>query len=108
MWQTVQQSNWRSLWQDKWLPLLLVLLLALLQYRLWLGKNSIPDYFSRVQEVHKQSMQNANLQQRNALIKADISDLTIGLDAIEERARNELGLIKEGETFYRILPAESN
>lgn len=40
------------------------------------------------------------------LLKADIEDLRIGLDAIEERARNELGMIKEGETFYRILPPE--
>lgn len=84
----------------------MLLLLALLQYRLWFGKNSIPDYFSRQQEVQKQALQNANLAQRNALLMADINDLTIGLDAIEERARNELGLIKEGETFYRILPAD--
>ena len=48
-----------------------------------------------------------NLAQRNALLKADINDLKIGLEAIEERARNELGLIKKGETFYRILPADS-
>ena len=78
----------------------------MLQYRLWFGKNSIPDYLARQQEVAKQAQQNANLAQRNALLKADINDLTIGLEAIEERARNELGLIKEGETFYRILPAE--
>lgn len=82
------------------------MLLAMLQYRLWFGKNSIPDYMSRQQEVHKQAQQNANLAQRNALLKADINDLTIGLEAIEERARNELGLIKKGETFYRILPAD--
>ena len=80
---------------------------GLLQYRLWFGKNSIPDYFSRKQEVHTQALQNANLAQRNALLNADISDLKIGLEAIEERARNELGLIKKGETFYRILPAET-
>ena len=80
--------------------------MGLLQYRLWFGKNSIPDYLSKEQEVEKQSQQNANLVQRNALLKADISDLTIGMEAIEERARNELGLIKRGETFYRILPSE--
>ncbi len=108
MWQSVQQSNWRTMWQGKGLTLVLLVLLGLLQYRLWFGKNSIPDYYSREQEVHKQSLQNANLIQRNVLLKADISDLTIGLEAIEERARNELGLIKEGETFYRILPAEQN
>ncbi|MBT3135561.1 cell division protein FtsB [Alteromonas sp. ALT199] len=93
--------------QGKWLPIVLIVLLGLLQYRLWFGKNSIPDYFNRKQEVHTQVLQNANLAQRNALLKADISDLKIGLEAIEERARNELGLIKKGETFYRILPADA-
>lgn len=95
------------MWQDKWIPLVLLTLLGLLQYRLWFGKNSIPDYLNREQEVQMQAQQNANLAQRNALLKADINDLKIGLEAIEERARNELGLIKRGETFYRILPADS-
>ena len=88
----------------KWGRLVLLSLLCLLQYRLWFGKNSVPDYLAMQLEVTEQSRQNANLIQRNSLLKADISDLQIGLDAIEERARNELGLIKEGETFYRILP----
>ncbi|WP_414829692.1 cell division protein FtsB [Alteromonas sp. H39] len=96
------------MWQDRWVTIVLLLLLGLLQYRLWSGKNSIPDYLAREQEVHKQSLQNANLSQRNALLQADINDLKIGLEAIEERARNELGLIKEGETFYRILPADND
>lgn len=90
----------------KWLTLLLLTLIALLQYRLWFGKNSIPDYLEMKKDVAAQQAQNAKLAQRNKLLKADIEDLTIGLDAIEERARNELGLIKEGETFYRILPSE--
>ena len=95
------------MWQDKWIPVVLLVLLGLLQYRLWFGKNSIPDYLNRKQEVQAQAEQNANLAQRNALLEADINDLKIGLEAIEERARNELGLIKRGETFYRILPADS-
>ena len=64
------------------------------------------DYNELKHEVHLQSLQNANLAQRNALLEADIDDLKIGLEAIEERARNELGLIKKDETFYRILPAD--
>ena len=90
----------------KWLTVILITLLVLLQYRLWFGKNSVPDLLAMQQEVTEQSLQNANLNQRNSLLKADISDLKIGLDAVEERARNELGLIKQGETFYRILPPE--
>jgi cell division protein FtsB len=90
----------------KWLTVVLITLLCLLQNRLWFGKNSVPDYLTMQQEVSEQVEQNAKLAQRNSLLKADISDLKIGLDAVEERARNELGLIKQGETFYRILPPE--
>ncbi|MEQ5806517.1 cell division protein FtsB [Alteromonas sp. NFXS44] len=95
------------MWQDKWVTVVLIVLLGLLQYRLWSGKNSLPDYLALKQEVQQQSLQNDNLAQRNNLLKADISDLKIGLESIEERARNELGLIKQGETFYRILPADN-
>ncbi|GGD49884.1 cell division protein FtsB [Lacimicrobium alkaliphilum] len=90
----------------KWISLVLITLLCLLQYRLWFGKNSIPDYWQMKQEAQQMQKQNANLAQRNNLLKADIEDLKVGMDAIEERARNELGMIKEGETFYRILPPE--
>lgn len=90
----------------KWISLVLITLLCLLQYRLWFGKNSIPDYWQMKQETQQMQKQNANLAQRNSLLKADIEDLKVGMDAIEERARNELGMIKEGETFYRILPPE--
>ena len=95
------------MWQDNWVTVVLIVLLGLLQYRLWFGKNSLPDYLALKQEVQQQSLQNDNLAQRNNLLKADISDLKIGLESIEERARNELGLIKQGETFYRILPADN-
>lgn len=91
----------------KWAVVVLFTLFCLLQYRLWFGKNSVPDYVSLKNEVALQVIHNANLKQRNNLLKADIEDLQMGLDAVEERARNELGLIKQGETFYRILPAEN-
>ncbi|WP_100643739.1 cell division protein FtsB [Alteromonas facilis] len=92
--------------RDKIIPMILIVLLAALQYRLWFGKHSIPDLWDMQSKIDEQVQQNANLTQRNELLKADINDLKIGLEAIEERARNELGLIKQGETFYRILPAE--
>lgn len=84
---------------------ILILLLLTLQYRLWFGKHSVPDYWQLQKDVHQQQVQNKNLRQRNSLLIADIQDLKIGLESIEERARNELGLIKPGETFYRILPS---
>jgi cell division protein FtsB len=95
-------------WQKKIILVILVSLFCALQYRLWFGKHSIPDYLALQAEVEQRQKQNANLAQRNKLLAADINDLKIGLDAIEERARNELGLIKEGETFYRIIPKADN
>jgi cell division protein FtsB len=92
--------------RNKWILVILLVLLGLLQVRLWFGKNSIADYKLMKSEVEELQKQNANLKQRNALLQADISDLQLGLESIEERARNELGLIKDGETFYRILPPE--
>jgi cell division protein FtsB len=92
--------------KHKWIAVLLIGLLALLQFRLWFGKNSISDYQKMQSQISTLEQQNANLQQRNSLLKADIQDLQLGIDSMEERARNELGLIKEGETFYRILPKE--
>lgn len=90
----------------KWITLILVSLCLMLQYRLWFGKNSIPDYVEIKQQVAEQVQRNANLKQRNSLLIADIEDLETGVEAMEERARNELGLIKQGETFYRILPSQ--
>ena len=85
---------------------ILLIIVTLLQYRLWFGKYSVAEYRQVNQQVESQRQQNAKLAQRNQLIKADIKDLSAGLEAVEERARNELGLIRDGETFYRILPPE--
>ncbi len=90
----------------KVVTVILLTLIILLQYRLWFGKHSVPDYQQVKQQVDWQHQQNAKLHQRNHLLKADIEDLRSGLEAVEERARNELGLIIDGETFYRILPSE--
>jgi len=88
------------------ISLLLIVFLALLQYRLWFGKHSVPDYLTLKEEMQRQNSANNILKQRNKLLYADIDDLKSGLEAIEERARNELGMIKEGETFFRIIPAQ--
>ncbi len=84
----------------------MLVFLVLLQYRLWFGKNSVPDYHALEEEVSRQSEDNEKLRQRNKLLYADTNDLKSGLEAIEERARNELGMIKEGETFYRLIPSK--
>jgi len=87
---------------------ILLILLILLQYRLWFGKNSVPDYLILIENVVRQQSANEKLQQRNKLLFADTDDLKLGLEAIEERARNELGMIKDNETFFRLIPKESN
>jgi len=83
---------------------ILFVLLVLLQYRLWFGKNSVPDYYVLQDEISRQQQANDKLIQRNKLLYADTDDLKLGVEAIEERARNELGMIKAGETFFRIIP----
>jgi cell division protein FtsB len=90
----------------RFFTVLLLVILALLQYRLWFGKNSVPDYYALQEEVVRQQVANEKLKQRNKLLYADTDDLKLGSEAIEERARNELGMIKENETFFRIIPAK--
>ena len=88
--------------------LALLVVLLTLQYRLWFGKNSLPDYWRMQQDVARQVEANQRLQQRNQVLAADIADLRAGKVALEERARNELGLIKQHETFFRIVPVKPN
>lgn len=75
-------------------------------YLMW-GKNGVMDFRAVQAEIEVQQQVNANLHLRNQEMFAEIDDLRQGLDAIEERARNELGMVKDGETFYRIIGEES-
>lgn len=90
------------------ITVVLFIFLLLLQHRLWFGKNSVPDYLALKSEVNRQIQNNDKLKQRNKLLYADTDDLKLGVEAIEERARNELGMIKQGETFFRIIPNDNN
>jgi cell division protein FtsB len=83
--------------------IILLVFLALLQHRLWFGKNSVPDYIALENDVDRQRADNDKLIQRNKVLYADTDDLKSGVEGIEERARNELGMIKDNETFYRIV-----
>lgn len=82
---------------------LLILLLLLLQYQLWVGPASMPDAWEMARRVRGQRQADASLQQRNQALSAEVKDLKEGRDAIEERARSDLGMIKPGETFYLIV-----
>ncbi|OEF08097.1 cell division protein FtsB [Vibrio genomosp. F10] len=88
--------------------LTLILLFGWLQYTLWFGKNGIIDFNLVNSEIQAQHRVNDNLRARNDEMFAEIDDLRQGLDAIEERARHELGMVKEGETFYRLIGEESH
>lgn len=93
----------------RWLRLLLVVLVALLaflQYRLWFGEGGRRSVAALQQQVRQQARENEGLQQRNAALAAEVEDLKSGEAAVEERARSELGMIKPGETFYRVVEPE--
>jgi len=81
----------------------LLLLLVYLQYRLWFGDGSLQEVWQLHREVEAQRAENLQLRERNDALDAEVLDLQQGLDAIEERAREDLGMIKEGETFYQVV-----
>lgn len=81
----------------------LLFLLLMLQGQLWLGQGSLPDLWRLQQSVEQQREENRLLEERNAALAAEVQDLKGGLEAIEERARSELGMVREGETFYQVI-----
>nr|WP_255355019.1 cell division protein FtsB [Lysobacter sp. Root494] len=85
----------------------LIALLAFLQYRLWWGEGGRRSVADLHRQVDQQSHENEGLQQRNAALSAEVEDLKSGEAAVEERARSELGMIKPGETFYRVVEPQS-
>lgn len=85
------------------LLIVLLILLVLVQYRLWIGDNSLAERERLHQEIAQQQLEIERLQARNEVVAREVEALKDGLEEIEARAREELGLIKEGETFYLIL-----
>jgi cell division protein FtsB len=84
--------------------LILFVLLILLQFKLWLGEGGFRDVARLEARVDDQRQQNGELLQRNAELQAEVEDLRERLEAVEERARSELGLIKPAEQFYQVVP----
>lgn len=87
----------------KWIALILVMILMTLQYRIWFGESSFREIKQQRERIATIKNENKNLALRNQKILAEINDLRHGTDAIEERARYQLGMIKKGEIFIRIL-----
>ena len=86
----------------------LLVLLLMLQYPLWFGDGGVASVWRLKEEVGAQQAENARLRERNQALEAEVEDLKQGLAAVEERARNELGMVKKGETFYQVIDAPKN
>ncbi len=88
----------------KYLVIAIILFTAHLQYRLWYDKNgSIPQIKAYEARLAGLAEQAEKKKQRNAVLFAELDDLRGGFEAIEERARYELGMIREGETFFQVI-----
>ena len=87
----------------KIIAIVLLFLLTWLQYKIWLQDGGVPEVLQLEQEVAAEKAEVERLQERNQSLDAEVKDLKRGLDAIEERARSELGMIKEGEIYYQVI-----
>lgn len=87
----------------RWLTLALLVLIASLQYPLWIGKGSWLRVWDLSQQIDKQVEVNNGLKARNEGMDAEVRDLKQGFAAIEERARSELGMVKQDEVFYQVM-----
>jgi len=82
----------------------LAVLFVLLQYQLWFSDGGIVSIHRLNQSIQKRQQANVKLIERNHTLAADVRDLKKGNDAIAERARNDLGMVKKGEVFYQVVP----
>ena len=82
---------------------ILIVVFLLLQYKLWFGDGNMREVWALREAIEQQKQENQRLLERNAALEAEVQDLKQGLEAIEERARSELGMIKKNETFFQII-----
>lgn len=87
----------------KTIAFVLLLLLIWLQYKIWLQDGGIPEVVQLQEDVASVKTEVHKLQERNSSLDAEVKDLKKGLDAIEERARSEMGMIKQGEIYYQVI-----
>ena len=78
-------------------------MIAVLQFQLWIGDDSVRSLNLLEDQVAEQKSINVSLEDRNKMLEIEIVDLKTGVEAIEERARSELGMIEQGETFFLIV-----
>ena len=91
----------------KWLAVVLFAALLLLQYRLWLSNDGVPEVLRLRSAVAARQADNARVSERNRQLAAEVRDLKQGYSALEERARTDLGMIAGNESFYQVVPQKS-
>ena len=87
----------------KWLAAALAVAVILLQYRVWFSEDGVREVARLRQAVAAQRAENERLTERNRQLAAEVRDLKTGMDALEERARSDLGMIARNETFYQVV-----
>ncbi len=94
----------------RWLLGILLILLVILQYRLWIAEGSIAEQQRLKAQVEEFTRVNAELEARNAVLEREVLELQTGNGGVEQRAREQLNLVREGETFYQVedAPAEKS
>ncbi|MBA1274253.1 cell division protein FtsB [Stutzerimonas azotifigens] len=85
-----------------WLFVVLLLLLGGLQYRLWVGEGSLAHVTELKKQIADQQGENQRMLERNRILEAEVMELKQGMETVEERARHELGMVKEGETLFQL------
>lgn len=91
----------------RWMIVTLLLLFCALQYHLWVGEGSLAEEARLTRALEKQQVENDRLRQRNKVLAVEVDALKQDPDALEERARQDLGMIRRGETFYLVTDASS-
>ncbi|MBF0218261.1 MAG: cell division protein FtsB [Gammaproteobacteria bacterium] len=91
----------------RYLLLLLIVLLVALQYRFWFGNGGVLRLLQLNGQVETQQEENQRLQERNQELEPEVNNLKHGREAIEERARSELGMVRSDETFYQVIEPQA-
>jgi len=92
----------------RWLLVIFILFFLFLQYRLWVGEGSLAQRQVLQHKVEVQKQKNEALNDRNKILANEVESLKEGLESVEERARTDLGMIKDGETFYMVVDKETD
>lgn len=87
----------------KWIALSLAVLLTALQANLWIGQGSIAEVVALERQLGSMSATNEELRARNERLEVEVAEFKNGLDSVEEMAREELGMVRQGETFYVVV-----